>query len=77
MIQVLIDTAGTPCVKNIQNDIQELGLINIINSMSGWKPAFTDGKPENVSIMVQLRIKDKTIRSSYIRLDGLFIIDPK
>jgi hypothetical protein len=63
---VLIDTTGKQCVISIGNKakgkVSKLDLRNIINSMTDWKPAISNGKPENVSITLRFDFADEKIQ---------------
>ncbi|MEO9219917.1 MAG: two-component regulator propeller domain-containing protein [Bacteroidia bacterium] len=69
LVQVLIDTTGKQCVKSIQNNVPKLGLKAIINSMTGWQPAISKEKPENVSVTLKFEINNKKILVTYQRFD--------
>jgi len=72
-VQLLIDTTEKQCVISIGNKatgkISKLDLRNTINSMTGWKPAITNGKPENVSITLRFDFGNKNFKVSYDRFD--------
>ncbi len=71
LVQLLIDTSGNQCVKSISKNasgkISKLDLRNTINSMTGWKPAFTNGKPEDVSITLKFYFHEGDFSVSYDR----------
>jgi streptogramin lyase len=69
LVQVLIDTTGKQCVKSIQNNVPKLTLSDVINSMTGWRPAISKGKPQNVSVTLKFEIKNGNISVSYQRFD--------
>ncbi len=73
LVQVLIDTTGKQCVISMANKakgkISKLDLRNIINSMTGWKPAISNGKPENVSITLRFDFAVEKFNISYDRFD--------
>lgn len=78
-VQVLIDTTGSQCVLSIGNktnkNIANLQLPKTINGMNGWKPAITDGKPENVSITLRFEFEDGNFKVSYDRFDPDAVTD--
>lgn len=71
LVQVLIDTTGKQCVISIGNKakgkISNLDLRNTINAMTGWKPAITKGKAENVSITLRFDFENENFKVSYDR----------
>jgi len=80
-VQILIDTTGRQCVISIGNkatgNISKLDLRNTINEMIGWKPAITDGKPENVSITLRFDFSNQNFKVSYDRFDPNTITNMK
>jgi ligand-binding sensor domain-containing protein len=72
-VQVLIDTTGKQCVISIGNKatgkVSKLALRNTINSMTGWKPAFTKNKAENVSVTLRFDFANENFKVSYDRFD--------
>lgn len=72
-VQLLIDTTGKHCVISIGNKatgkVSKLDLRNTINAMTGWKPAISKGKPENVSITIRFDFVNQNLRVSYDRFE--------
>lgn len=72
-VQVIIDSAGNHCVQSIGNqatgNVSKLRLRDVVNSMSGWQPAITAGKPESVSITLQYTFDQRLLDVSYHRFD--------
>jgi len=72
-VQVLIDTSGKQCVMSIgdkaSGKTSRLDLRNIINTMTGWKPAIAAGRPESVSITLKFLFNRGEFRVSYDRFE--------
>lgn len=72
-VQLLIDSTGKQCVISIGNNakgkVSRLDIRNIINSMTGWKPAISKGKAENVSIILKFDFADERVNVSYNRFN--------
>ena len=74
LVQVLIDTFGTPCIKSISNykseRIPKLNFEFIINKMKGWSPAMSNGKAENTSVTLQFIFRESNLFVSYFRAEN-------
>ncbi len=73
LVQVLIDTNGKQCVISIGNkakgNVSNLDIRNTINSMTGWNPAISKNKPENVSITLRFDFAGEKFNITYDRFD--------
>ncbi len=73
LVQILIDSTGKQCVISLGNKasgkISKLDLRNTINSMTGWIPAVSGGKPTNVSITLRFDFDNGKFRVIYDRFD--------
>ncbi len=80
-VQLLIDTSGKQCVMSIGNkatgNVSALDLKNIINAMTGWKPATSKGKPENVSITIRFDFSNQNFKVSYDRYNANAVTNMK
>jgi ligand-binding sensor domain-containing protein len=80
-VQVLIDTAGRQCVLSIGNKatgkVSKLDLRNTINAMTGWKPAFDQGKPSDVSITLKFTFSKGGCLVTYDRFDPSAVTNMK
>jgi Leucine-rich repeat (LRR) protein len=68
-IQILIDSTGKPCCKQIANktgsDISELNLQNVINEMPVWQAAVDNDKKVNFSVFLILNFSDGNCKVTY------------
>ncbi|MCK5855936.1 MAG: hypothetical protein KAG64_00505 [Bacteroidales bacterium] len=66
MIQIIVDTMGTPCVLSIKNSlkgkIKKIDFKQIIDTQTKWTCPMNEGKKDRVCVLLKLTfIKDKII----------------
>lgn len=66
MIQIIVDTLGTPCVLSIKNSlkgkIKKIDFKQIVDTQTKWTCPMNEGKKETVCVLLKLTfIKDKII----------------
>lgn len=80
-IQLLVDTQGKQCVISMGSQatggVDKLNLRGTINAMKGWKPAYTKGKAERVSITLRFDFHDQRFNVSYDRFDPTAVTNMK
>lgn len=77
-LQLLIDTSGNVCCKNIDNktgkDISALELPVLLKTMPAWQPASDNGYKVNFSALVTLEIGDNGMQVNYRNQKALMAI---
>lgn len=73
LVQVIVDSTGMQCVKSMQVDatksVKKLNLKDKINSMTDWKPAVSNGKPQNATIILEFLFDNGKVETKYKRID--------
>lgn len=73
LVQVIVDSTGMQCVKSMQiettKSVKKLNLKDKINSMTDWKPAISDGKPQNATIILEFIFDNGKVETKYKRVD--------